>query len=111
MLARQYQGQYYGAPGLAAGYMQPPQQGQATGAAGWQQDILLQEQQRQQQLAAVLGYQQVRWQSSCGDQTLCGRIPHVSCLVASWSPAFNFQLLRAHSPHCCGLLSGDQHTA
>ena len=63
-MARQYQGQYYGAPGLPAGFMQPQPQGQGGDAAGWQQGALLQEQQRQQQLAAVLGFQQVRRQKA-----------------------------------------------
>ena len=68
VLAQQYQGRYYGAPGLdAAGYPQQAQrQGQAVGGAAaddWQQQsVLLQEQQRQRQLAAVLGFEQVRLQ-------------------------------------------------
>ena len=57
-MAEQYQGQYYGAPA----YLQSQQQRQVGGPASglaWQQGLLLQEHQRQQQqLATVLGVEQ-----------------------------------------------------
>ena len=65
VLAQQYQGQYYGGPGLAAAdYAQQAQRQGQVGGGGpddlQQQHALLQEQQRQRQLAAVLGFEQAR---------------------------------------------------